>query len=151
VSCSSASSSDDTACTCVEEILFQEDKIVWAIGKINRFKNIQDAIRDPWARTYVADAGSGSIICLEPGQSRAWETHLPFAPDSFQEMSLSLLRQGDRRMILASVRFSGGQNILYLLNCETGKVVAWKDRLEKGPYPSFLKAVPDKAAYYQKQ
>ncbi len=135
----------------VEEIQFQEDKVVWAIGKINKFKNIQDAIRDPWARTYVADAGSGSIICLEPGQNRAWETHLPFAPGSFEEISLSLLRQGSRRMVLASVRFSGDRNILYLLNSETGKVVAWKDRLEKGSYPTFLKAVPDKAAYYQKQ
>jgi hypothetical protein len=135
----------------VEEIQFQEDKIAWALGKMNGFKDIRDAVKDPWAKTYLADAGKGSVICLAADGVRLWETHLPFAPDAVEDMTLSLLRQGNKRMVLAAVQFFGAKNILYLLNCETGKVVAYKDKPSKGTYPSFFKAVPAQAAYYRKQ
>jgi hypothetical protein len=56
---------------------------------------------------------------------------------------------------MTAVHFAGNgevsRNVIYLLNCETGKVVDWNDHDEKGGYPSFLKAMPDKADYYKKQ
>jgi hypothetical protein len=134
----------------VKEIYFQEDKEVWSLGKADGFQNIRDAVRGPWAHTYVADAGKGSVTCLDPRHKKLWETHLPFAPGAFEDMSLSLFRKNGKRMLLAAVHFSNG-NVLYLLNPETGKVVEWHDRLEKGFYPNFFKAIPAQPAYYQKQ
>lgn len=135
----------------VEEIQFQENKIAWALGKINGLKDVRDAVKDPWAKTYLADIGKGSVVCLSAGGERLWETHLPFAPDAMEDMTLSIYRQGNRRMVLAAARFYGARNVLYLVNCETGNVVAYKDKPSKGAYPSFFKAVPDQAAYYRKQ
>jgi hypothetical protein len=139
----------------VDEVFFQEDKIVWSLGPEDGLKDIRDAVRDPWARTYAADASDGSIECFDPHKNKLWKTHLPLAPSAVQDMALSLLRKNGKRMVMASVHFSGegseARNVLYLLNSETGKVLAWSDRLEKGGYPPFFKAVPDTASYYQKQ
>jgi hypothetical protein len=139
----------------VKEIDYQNDKEVWALGKNDGFKNIRDVVRDPWARTYVADAVKGSITCLDPRKKLVWETHLPFAPGAFQDIALSLFRKDNKRLILASVHFVGADtkagNVVYLLNTETGKVLNWNDRLEKGFYPNFFKATLNQAFYYQKQ
>jgi hypothetical protein len=139
----------------VKEIDYQNDKEIWSLGKSDGFKDIRDTVRDPWARTYVADAVKGSITCLDPHKKLLWETHLPFAPSAFQDMALSLFRKSNKRLILASVHFSGNGskagNVVYLLNTETGKVLDWSDRLEKGFYPAFFKATLNQAFYYQKQ
>jgi hypothetical protein len=135
----------------VKEIFFQEDKEIWSLGKNDGFQNIRDVARDPWARTYVADAKKGSVTCLDPHKKLVWETHLPFAPGSFQDMNLSLFRKNNKRLLLVSVRFAGDGNVVYLMNTETGKVLEWHDRLEKGFYPSFFKATLNQAFYYQKQ
>jgi hypothetical protein len=139
----------------VEEILFQEDKVVWQMGKESGLKDIRDAVRDPWANTYLADAAGGDVVCLGPQKQLIWKTHLPIAPGAFEEMSLALLQQNHKRMIMAAVRFSGkgpqNRNVVYLLNSETGKVTDWNDHDDKGGYPAFIKAVPDKAEYYKKQ
>jgi hypothetical protein len=70
-------------------------------------------------------------------------------------MSLSLIRKNGKRLLLAAVRFSDtgskSPNVLYLINTETGKVIEWHDRLEKGFYPLFFKATPAQPSYYQKQ
>jgi hypothetical protein len=139
----------------VEEIDYQNDKEIWSLGRADGFKDIRDTVRDPWARTYVADAVKGSITCLDPHKKSVWETHLPFAPGTFQEMALSLFRKNNKRLLLASVHFAGKDsktgNVVYLLNTETGKVLNWSDRLEKGFYPDFFKATLNQAFYYQKQ
>jgi len=139
----------------VEEIYFQEDKVVWQAGKEDGLKDAVDAVRDPWANTYVADAAGGDVLCLTPQKQTTWKTHLPFAPGAFQDMALSLFRKNGKRLLLVSVHFSGkgevAQDVLYILNPETGKVLSWSDRLEKGGYPAFFKVVPDKAEYYKKQ
>ena len=135
----------------VKEIFFQEDKEIWSLSQNDGFKDIRDVARDPWARTYVADAAKGSITCLDPHKKLVWETHLPFAPGAFQDMSLSLFRKNNKRLLLVSVRFKGDGNVVYLMNTETGKVLEWHDRLEKGFYPNFFKATLNQAFYYQKQ
>jgi hypothetical protein len=135
-----------------KEIYFQEDKEIWSLGKADGFKDIRDVARDPWARTYVADAAKGSITCLDPHKKPVWETHLPFAPSAFQDMALSLFRKNNKRLLLVSVHFTGaGGNVVYLLNTETGKVLEWNNRLAKGFYPDFFKATLNQAFYYQKQ
>ncbi len=136
----------------VKEIYFQEDKEVWSLGKADGFKDIRDLVRDPWARTYVADAAKGSITCLDPHKKTLWETHLPLAPGAFQDMALSLFRKHNKRLLLASVHFADNRgDVVYLLNTETGKVLQWSDRTAKGPYPHFFKATLNEAFYYQKQ
>ncbi len=139
----------------VEEVFFQEDKIIWQLGKEEGLTDVRDAVRDPWANTYVADAATGDVICLGPQKQLNWKTHLPFAPGAFEEMSLALFQENHKRMVMAAVHFSGtgpeSRNVIYLLNAETGKVTAWNDHDDKGGYPAFLKAVPDKAEYYKKQ
>lgn len=139
----------------VEEIFFQEDKVVMTLGKTEGLLDARDAVRDPWANTYVADAGQGDILSFGPKRQLNWKTHLPFAPGSFEEMSLALFRKSGKRLLLAAVHFLGegsaALNVVYVLNTETGKVLAWNDQDEKGGYPAFFKAIPDKAEYFKKQ
>ncbi|HEY5038664.1 MAG TPA: hypothetical protein VIJ93_06280, partial [bacterium] len=141
----------------VEEIFFQEDKVAWSLGKENGLKDVRDAVRNPWAQTFVADASGGLILCFDPGKNILWKTRLPFTGDhAFEEMALSLYKKNGKRMVMASVHLSpgggpGARDILYLLNAETGKVIAWSDRPEKGDYPALLKAVPDIAVYQKKE
>jgi hypothetical protein len=140
----------------VEEVLFQEDKVVMTLGKAEGLQRALDAVRDPWANTYVADAASGDIVCFGPKRQVLWKTHLPFAPDRPEAMALSLYRKAGKRLLMASVHFSGGnsitaQDVVYALNTETGGVLAWSDKTEKGGYPSFTKAAPDRAEYLKKQ
>ncbi len=139
----------------VEEVFFQEDKVVWQLGKADGLADIRDAVRDPWANTYVADAATGDVLCYGPQKQLDWKTHLPFAPGPSQDMSLALFRENHKRMVMAAVHFSGtgpeSQNVIYVLNAETGKVTDWNDHDDKGGYPDFTKAVPDEAEYYKKQ
>ena len=139
----------------VEEIDYQNDKEIWSLGKADGFQDIRDTVRDPWAHTYVTDAVKGSVTCLNPHKKPVWETHLPFAPEAFQDMALSLFRKNNKRLLLVSVHFAGENhktgNVVYLLNTETGKILDWSDRLEKGFYPDFFKATLNQAFYYQKQ
>jgi hypothetical protein len=139
----------------VEEVFFQEDKVVWTLGAADGLKDARDAVRDPWANTYVADAAQGDILSFGPKKQLNWKTHLPFAPGRFEEMSLALFRKSGKRLLLAAVHFSGegptAQNVVYVLSTETGNVLAWNDHDEKGGYPAFFKAVPDRVEYYKKQ
>ena len=139
----------------VQEILFQEDKVAWQVGKEDGLQDARDAVRDPWANTYVADAATGDVLCFGPQKQLNWRTHLPFAPGPAEDMSLSLLRKDNKRVVMAAVHFGGEEdvshNVIYVLNSETGKVSEWNDHDGKGGYPAFTKAVPDKAEYFKKQ
>jgi hypothetical protein len=139
----------------VEEVFFQEDKVVMTLGKADGLMDARDAVRDPWANTYVADAAQGDILSFGPKKQLNWKTHLPFAPGPIGEMSLALFRKEHKRLVMAAVHFTGKEdvshNVVYILNSETGKVLAWNDHDEKGGYPAFSKAVPDRAEYYKKQ
>ncbi len=138
----------------LEEILYQEDKVVWSLGKEDGLKYVRDAVRGPWGQTYVADGAEGLLLCFDPRKKTVWKTHLPFAPSaSFQDITLSLYKKNGKRLLMAAVHWAGGsgaQDVIYLLNAETGKVISWSDRPEKGSYPSFHKAVPDLPLYGHK-
>jgi hypothetical protein len=69
----------------VVEVFFQEDKIGWKLGKEDGLEDVRDAVRDPWANTYVADAASGDVLCFGPQKQLKWKTHLPFAPGAFHD------------------------------------------------------------------
>jgi hypothetical protein len=103
----------------------------------------------------VADAKGGDIFCFGPHGQLNWKTHLPIEPGEVQDMALSLFRKSGKRLVLASVHFTGtaqmARNILYVLNSENGKVKTVSDRLEKNGYPDFFKVMPDQAEYYKKQ
>ena len=139
----------------VEEVYFQEDKVVFTLGPADGLKDARDAVRDPWANTYVADAAQGDVLSFGPKKQVNWKTHLPFAPGPIGEMSLALFRKEHKRLVMAAVHFTGKEdvshNVIYILNSETGKVLAWNDHDEKGGYPAFSKAAPDAASYYKKQ
>ncbi len=139
----------------IEEIYFQEDKVVFTLGPEDGLKDARDAVRDPWANTYVADAAPGDVLSFGPKKQVNWKTHLPFAPGPIGEMSLALFRKDHKRLVMAAVHFTGkgevSHNVIYILNSETGKVLAWEDHDEKGGYPTFSKAAPDAASYYKKQ
>ncbi|HVZ79877.1 MAG TPA: hypothetical protein VHE12_03650 [bacterium] len=140
----------------VQELHFQEDKVVMTLGQGDGLQKPLDAVRDPWANTYVADAGRGDVLCFDPKRKVLWTVHLPFAPGKPEAMALSLYRKMEKRMLMASVHFSGGnsetaQDVIYVINTATGGVLAWSDKTEKGGYPSFTKAVPDRAEYLKKQ
>jgi hypothetical protein len=139
----------------VKEIFFQQDKVVWELGKEQGLKNPCDAVRDPRGRTYVADAAEGNVLCFDSSKKTVWTTHLPFAPGSFENISLALYKKKGKRLVMASVHYTGAerkaQNVIYLLSLETGKVMSWSDKLERGGYPDFIKAVPDLAVYQKKQ
>lgn len=131
------------------EILYQEDKVVWSMGKENGLHDVRDAVRGPWGNTFVAEGSEGLILCFDPLKKEVWKTHLPFAPSSsFQDISLSIFKKNGKRLVMAAVHWPGGpgaQDVFYLLNAETGKVLGWSDRSEKGAYPPFRRAFPDLA------
>lgn len=132
----------------VEEIQYQEDKVVWSMGPADGFKDVCDAARGPWGHTYVAERADGDILCFDPRKNKVWQTHLPFAPaHSFETASLSIFKKQGKRMVLAFAHYPGGgstaSDIVYLLNAETGKLVAWSASTDKGGYPPSSKAVPD--------
>ena len=132
----------------VEEVQYQEDKIIWSIGPADGLKDIAAAARGPWGQTYVADRTDGDILCFDPHKNKVWQTHLPFAPEhSFETASLSVFKKQGKRMVLVFAHYPGSgstaRDIIYLLNAETGKLVGWNSSTDKGGYPSSLKAVPD--------
>ncbi|HUO58732.1 MAG TPA: hypothetical protein VMV05_11210 [bacterium] len=134
----------------VEEIQYQEDKVVWSMGKEDGLVDVRDAIRGPWGHTFVAEGKEGLILCFDPGKKLVWKTHLPFAPSpAFQEITLTTYKKKKKRTLMAAVHWGEGpaRNVLYLLNAETGKVMGWSDKPQKGSYPDFRKAVPDLAPY----
>jgi len=136
------------------EILYQEDKVVWSMGVEDGLKDVRDAVRGPWGHTYVAEGSEGLILCFDPQKKLVWKTHLPFAPSlSFRDITLSILKKNGKRMVMAAVHWPSGpgaKDVIYFLNAETGKVLAWSDRSDKGSYPSFRKAVPDLPGYHKK-
>ena len=138
----------------VEEILYQEDKVVWSMGKEDGLKDVRDAVRGPWGNTCVAEGSEGLILSFNPKKTLVWKTHLPFAPSpTFQDITLSIFKKNGKRMLMAAVHWSGGpgaKDVFYLLNEGTGKVLGWSDRMDKGSYPSFSKAVPDLPGYHKK-
>src|SRR6185295_18101066 len=62
------------------EILYQEDKVVWSLGKEQGLHDVRDAVRGPWGNTYVAEGSEGLILCFDPLKKLVWKTHFPFAP-----------------------------------------------------------------------
>lgn len=139
----------------IQEIFFQEDKVAWAVGPENGLKDAQDAIRGPWAKTYVADAATGTVYAFNPRKDLFWKAKLPFIPSlPVEHMGLTLYKKNGKRMILVSARFAksrGAKSVVYLLSADTGNVLSWRDRMEKGEYPDFFKVIPDMAVYQKKQ
>jgi hypothetical protein len=140
----------------IQEIQFQEDKVAWSLGPEAGLVDARDAVRGPWANTFVADAKDGAVLSFSPHQKLNWKTILPFAPSHpLEGMTLSLFKKNGKRIVMVSAHFSRSgpvaKDVIYLLNAETGKVMAWSDRLEKGGYPSLTKAAPDLAVYQKKQ
>jgi hypothetical protein len=141
----------------IEEIYFQEDKVVWIVGKGTLLKNVLDAIRDPMGLNYAAEGSDGSVICFNSDQKTLWKSHLPFAHSNgkLKALALSLYKKKGKRIVMASAHFAGGRenakDLVYLLNADTGKVLAWSDHLDKGAYPPFEKVVPDTPSYFRKQ
>lgn len=139
----------------IKEVFFQRDRVVWELGKEQGLLDPRDAVRDPWRKTYVADAAEGNVLCFDSKKNLAWQTHLPFAPGTFEHISLALYKKKGKRLVMASVHFTGAegtaQNVIYLLSLDAGKLVSWSDHTDKGGYPDFIKAVPDLVVYQGKQ
>ncbi len=141
----------------VEEVYFQEDKTVWSLGKEDGLEDARDAVRGPEGYTFVADASDGSILCFNPGKKLLWRSHLPFtlSNGSLDRIFLSLYKKNGRRTVMVSVHFEGdapgAKDMVFLLNAESGRLMAWSDHLERGAFPPFIKVVPDTPSYYKKQ
>jgi hypothetical protein len=139
----------------VQEVFFEEDKVVWSLGPEDGLKDARSAIRGPWAKTYLVDAADGMVYAFNPLKDHYWKAKLPFIPSlPLGETHLSLFKKKGKRILMVSARFGkdkGARKAVYLLNAETGKVLSWRDRMDKGEYPDFLKVVPDLAVYQKKQ
>lgn len=139
----------------IQEVFFEEDKVVWSIGPEEGLKDARSAIRGPWAKTYVADASDGMIYAFNPRKDLFWKVKLPFIPSlPMGEVHLSLFKKKPKRILMVSVRFGNSRSskkAVYLLNADTGKVLSWRDHMDKGEYPDFLRVLPDLAVYQKKQ
>jgi hypothetical protein len=112
----------------VEEIEFQEDKLAWSLGKENGLHDVRDAVRDPWAHTYVVDAWEKGVLCFDSDKNLVWKTKLPFiGSNGVENMSLALFKKNGKRILMAAVHLSGegslSPDVIYLLNTDTGKVL----------------------------
>ncbi len=141
----------------VEEIYFQEDKLVWSLGKGEGLGDARDAVRGFRGDTFVADALDGSIICFNPDRKVRWRSHLPFtlSNGTLNQVTLSLYKKNGRRTVMASVHFEGSglgaKDMVFLLNADSGRLMAWCDHLARGAFPPFVKAIPDKPSFFKKQ
>ena len=92
----------------IQEIEFQEDKLAWSLGKENGLHDVRDAVRDPWAHTYVADAWEKGILCFDADKNLVWKTKLPFiGSNGVENMSLALFKKSGKRILMAVGSFIG--------------------------------------------
>ena len=139
----------------VEEIQFQENKVVWQWNPPSGSKSILDLLRGPSANTFFLQS-DGEVFSAQNDQILAWKVRLPYQDEKRKACagSLSLYKNRDRLWLVVSIHDGvgpGATDLVYLLNAETGKVVDDSDHLGKEAYPPLVSAQPEKPLYFRKE
>ena len=139
----------------LQEIKFQEDKLIWQWNSTKNSTRVLDALRGPQGDTYLAQA-DGTVFSLHSDKTIGWKTTLPFQNPgrNLDQAFLSLIKKYGRRLLMVSahdLKGPGATDILYLLDTESGKVVAISDHQGKEVYPAFFSAVPNEPFDYRKE
>jgi hypothetical protein len=130
----------------VEEVYFQEDKVIWSLSPAEGLTDAWDAVRSPDSRTFVAD-GSGQIFCFDADKNKLWETALtPAGTNQWKNISVSLF-ENKREQILVLVSASGQtksgrKSLIYVLNSQDGQILSESDSLGTNVLPALTRAVP---------
>jgi hypothetical protein len=139
----------------IEEIQYQEDKLVWEWDSSQGASRLLDALRGPQGDTFGVQA-DGTVLCVKPDKTIAWKSILPFqtAGRKLVQSSLSLFKKYGRHWLMVSahdLKGPGATDILYVLDLESGKVAAISDHLGKEVYPPLISAVPDELSNGRKE
>jgi len=124
----------------IEEIFYQKDQVVWAVGKEEGLQKARDAARGSEGWTFVADGAGGMVYCFDHEKKALWKTRLPFIP-ACDDLTVSPYRKNGKKLLLVTAH-AGSKNILYLLSVESGKLLGWEDSPGKAN-AALLRAVPD--------
>ena len=139
----------------LQEIKFQEDKLIWQWNSAQNSTRVLDALREPQGDTFVAQA-DGTVFSLHSDKSIGWKTTLPFQNPArkLDQVFLTLFKKNGRRWLMVSahdLKGPGATDILYLLDAGNGKVANLSDHLGKEIYPPIISASPDEPSYYRKE
>jgi hypothetical protein len=139
----------------IEEIQYQEDKLVWEWDSSQGASRLLDALRGSQGDTFGVQA-DGTVLCVKPDKTIAWKSILPFqaAGRKLVQSSLSLFKKYGRHWLMVSahdLKGPGATDILYVLDPESGKVAAISDHLGKEAYPPLISAVPEELSNGRKE
>jgi hypothetical protein len=126
----------------VEEIYFQQDKVIWSLGRADGLTDAWDAARSPDSRTFVAD-GSGKILCFDVDKNQLWDSPLPPAgAGPWRNLSVSLFEDEREQILVLVSAQSGRKNMVYVLDSNNGKIIDEKDSLGPEPLPALDRVAP---------
>jgi hypothetical protein len=139
----------------IEEIQFQEDKLVWQWVPSPDAHPALDLLRGPDGNTFILQT-DGEVLCLQKDQTVAWKVHLPYQDEKRKPTSglLSLFKNKGRRWLMVSIHDAmgaGATDLVYLLDADKGKVVEFNDHLGKETYPPLVSAQPAEPSYFKKE
>lgn len=126
----------------VEEIYFQQDKVIWSLGRADGLTEAWDAARSPDSRTFVAD-GSGRIFCFDVDKNQLWDRPLPpVGAGPWRNLSVSLFEDERERILVLVSAQSGRQDRIYVLDSKNGEILDEKDSLGPIPLPALDRVAP---------
>jgi hypothetical protein len=139
----------------VEEIQFQENKVIWQRGPSSDGGLALDLLRDPGGNTFFLQS-DGEALSIQKDLTVAWNVRLPYQDEKRKPNSgsLSLFKNKGRRWLMVSIHDGvgpGATDLVYLLNAENGKVVDFSDHLGKEAYPPLVSAQPAEPFYFRKE
>ncbi len=139
----------------IEEIQFQEDKMVWQWAPPPDAPPALNLLRGPDGNTYILQS-NGEVLSVHNDQTVDWKVRLPYQDEKRKASagSLSLYKNRGRLWLIVSIHDGlgpGATDLLYLLNAETGKVMDCRDHLGKDAYPPLVSAQPSEPFYFRKE
>ena len=128
----------------VEEVDFQQAKVLWALGASAGVTQATDAARSPDSNTFVID-GLGRVSAYDVDQHLLWQTFLDPSASQWKNTTLSLFEAREEIRLLVSGDAKTGrgrQSQIWVLDSKNGKILASSDPSKKSSASLILRAVP---------
>jgi hypothetical protein len=128
----------------VEEVDFQQAKVLWTLGSSAGVTQATDAARSPDSNTFVID-GLGRVSAYDVDQHLLWQTFLDPSASQWKNTTLSLFEAREEIRLLVSGEAKTGrgrESQVWVLDSKNGKILASGDPVQKSSASSILRAVP---------
>jgi hypothetical protein len=128
----------------IEEVDFQQAKVIWALDASAGIDQATDAARSPDSNTFVVD-DRGRVSAYDVDQHLLWQTFLDPAASEWKQASLSLfeVREEIRILVSGTARTRRGrESQVWVLDSKNGKILAPSDGSPRRFSSSIIRAVP---------